>query len=368
VQAPVEIEDNGGEAGALITGDDALPCIAPAIAQSCALVGCHDSTTREHGMDLSSGSSIYAAWIDRTGFDHCRNTPRPRIVPGDPEASFVYQKITNALSCETELSNRMPPPPLDPLAEDAIEAVRAWILAGAERDCSENQGGNHGGGSGGVHAEDGGSDAGGAVQTGGAQHEGGGGGESGVASGSGGMSGTTDNGGQANGGEGGTGDPWDPFYCDASHPCPFGLVCAGNSCGETLWQCVSHFDPEDSGTAGGGGAPDVLAHPCPPETAQYCGCDGVTFEALRLCPDRPYVRAGACDDGYNCDAYDSSCEDAAPSCMTAEAPAVVDECFGDCVPTSSCRCDYDWECPDGNVCDVLEQRCGPMLVERGVQR
>ena len=49
--------------------------------------------------------------------------------------------------------------------------------------------------------------------------------------------------------------------------------------------------------------------------------------------------------------------------MTGEAPAVVDQCFTDCVATSACRCDYDWECPDGNVCDVLDQRCAAMQVE-----
>lgn len=308
----------------------ALECIAPFVAKRCAVAECHDSATREHAMDLSTGESIYDAWVNRNGLDHCENRLEPRVVPGNPDGSFVMRKLTGQLACAGSLSQPMPPPPELPLLPEQIEAVRIWIASGAPRECTATVGAGGGlgmdGGMGGT--------------AGGGQNGGGTGG-----SGSSGMTSTGD------GGEGGVDDYWS---CTASKSCESGLLCVGRSCGETTWNCASHgFMP---GVGGEGGEPAVAEHACPSETAFYCGCDGTTFEALRSCPDRPFQHPGACDDGFNCDPQDSVCDTPEPTCPEGQVPSVPDECFGECVPLSSCRCDYAWECPDGHVCGA-DQRC-----------
>jgi hypothetical protein len=55
---------------------------------------------------------------------------RKLIVPGDPEASFLYEKIASATPA---FGNRMPDK--NPaLAPGVVAAVREWILAGAKSD------------------------------------------------------------------------------------------------------------------------------------------------------------------------------------------------------------------------------------------
>jgi hypothetical protein len=78
----------------------------------------------------------------------------------------------------------------------------------------------------------------------------------------------------------------------------------------------------------------------------FCGCDGMTFESPQDCPDRPWDRAGACEDGFNCDPWRAECEDDPPTCAEGEVPSVVDGCWGDCVVAESCRCVYHWQCGD----------------------
>lgn len=55
------------------------------------------------------------------------------IVPGDPEASFLYQKITGTQDDPGRTGgDRMPPPPSrEPLSEEQIQLVFEWIEAGA---------------------------------------------------------------------------------------------------------------------------------------------------------------------------------------------------------------------------------------------
>jgi hypothetical protein len=350
-----------GEGGSAGESSAVLPCIAPLIAEKCATSGCHDAETREHGMDLSTGDSIYGSWVNHNGLSHCRNTLEPRVVPGDPEASYVYRKVTGDLECSGSLSQAMPPPPLDPLTTEEVALLAAWIRGGATKDCQLEGSAGTGESSAGASAQGGssageapisgagGASAGQPNEAGAAGRDDGSSGAGGVVQGAGGL-----------GGEGGQVEPpWDPWYCDSAHACPLGLICAGELCSEQPWQCVSHFS---TGEGGAGGGDDKLAHPCPEDTVDYCGCDGVTFTALRTCPDRPYAHPGACDDGYSCDVFDSRCELEAPSCEPGQAPLVEDDCFAGCAPIASCRCDYDWECPEGNTCHLEERRCEPEVL------
>ena len=53
-----------------------------------------------------------------------------RVVPFDPDASYLYEKISVARPTE---GDRMPASST-PLSAEKIEAVRAWIEAGAPDD------------------------------------------------------------------------------------------------------------------------------------------------------------------------------------------------------------------------------------------
>lgn len=314
-----------------------LACLTTFIPAKCATSGCHDDQSRAYGMDLSTGESILAAWVDRNGLDNCKNQLVPRVVPGEPDASFVYRKITSQLACVGDVSQAMPPPPASPLSAAEVEIVRAWIAAGAPRDCdaaSLAAGGASGGGasSGGTAPSVAGNDAGGAN-----------------GSGAGGTGGSD---------AGGTSDMDDLFKCTATKPCIEQLLChAVDGCSTEVWDCITHR-PVPTGVPESSLPPGYrFHHPCPTETMEYCGCDGVTFTASATCPDRPYERPGNCSDGYNCDARDSVCADAAPSCAAGEAPKVVDGCYAGCVVGTDCRCEFNWECPEGWQCDRTQWRC-----------
>jgi hypothetical protein len=116
--------DDGAEAGPRL-----MAAVAAAVIPSCATSGCHDAVTQEHGMDLSTEQSIHLAWVRIRGLDHCSNAARVRVVPGRPDQSYVFDKITMTPSCD--LGQRMPPPPKEMLSAVQIEAIRAWIAAGA---------------------------------------------------------------------------------------------------------------------------------------------------------------------------------------------------------------------------------------------
>ena len=110
-----------------------LQRVAAVVVPNCAVSGCHDAITKEHAMDLSTPEGIYAAWVNQRGLDHCKNTTLPRVVPGNPNGSYVMTKITATMKA-CELWDPMPPPPKQLLNMEQIETIRAWILAGARRD------------------------------------------------------------------------------------------------------------------------------------------------------------------------------------------------------------------------------------------
>jgi hypothetical protein len=193
-------------------------------------------------------------------------------------------------------SNRMPLPPRPALTGEQTAIIRAWIAAGAPSDATPGDAGEEDGGS--LDASD---DA-------------------------------------APDGEGSA--------CTAASPCGAGLSCSADACSDA-WQCVAHFD-------------ETVEHPCEPETMAYCGCDGMTFEASVTCPDRPFSHPGACGDGESCYAGAVRCSDPAPVCPEGQAPSVVDDCYGPCIPITSCRCFAHYQCPNGDVYTCLEDfRCGP---------
>jgi hypothetical protein len=139
------------------------------------------------------------------------------------------------------------------------------------------------------------------------------------------------------------------LYCTASEPCAKGLLCIGDGC-DLPWICTLH-------------GPEQGEHPCPDDYAPYCGCDGVTYMALRTCPDRPYDRYGACEDGVNCSPTKLKCPDAPePTCPAGQVPSVAAGKYGPCVPVERCQCEFVFECPhrEKYQCNATTFHCGPI--------
>lgn len=89
--------------------------IRPLLSGSCFQCHGNDESTRKAGLRLD---------VADPGPDHAE-----AIVPGDPEASAVLQRITSA-----EPADRMPPPDAgEALTEEEVALIRAWIAQGAPR-------------------------------------------------------------------------------------------------------------------------------------------------------------------------------------------------------------------------------------------
>jgi hypothetical protein len=117
----------GGVTGGPKLSTDVLPIVR----MRCAVAGCHDPIKKEHGMDLSTTATIYAAWVNRMTADHCKNNmPVVRVMPNKPESSFVVTLI-EAQPGRCAEQRRMPPVPLPVLAPAEVQTIREWVLAGA---------------------------------------------------------------------------------------------------------------------------------------------------------------------------------------------------------------------------------------------
>lgn len=81
-------------------------------------------------MPLVAGAS-YAALVNVAALETCGGK---RVVPGDPEHSYLYRKVVDQPPCDGE---RMPHPGMlansQPLPDPAIATIRTWIAGGAAR-------------------------------------------------------------------------------------------------------------------------------------------------------------------------------------------------------------------------------------------
>lgn len=92
----------------------------------CANDYCHGATT-SGGFSVSTKQGAYDSLVNAEGSANCGG--EIRVVPGDPDASLLVQKITDP-SC----GERMPKDSDDPLPAEDIARIRAWISAGAMND------------------------------------------------------------------------------------------------------------------------------------------------------------------------------------------------------------------------------------------
>ncbi len=99
--------------------------VQPIFTNSCALSGCHASSSPAGGMNLSEGSA-YANIVNTESQSY---SPFERVVPFKPDSSVVYNKIL--ANPELSVGSRMPLGS-DPLSEEQIAVVNFWIEQGAE--------------------------------------------------------------------------------------------------------------------------------------------------------------------------------------------------------------------------------------------
>jgi len=91
--------------------------VYPIIQSNCAMSGCHDANSKQVGVQL-------------TDYDHIVKTAG--VVAGDPAESELYEVITS-----TDPTEVMPPKP-GSLSSEQKNAIRLWILQGANNNSCRN--------------------------------------------------------------------------------------------------------------------------------------------------------------------------------------------------------------------------------------
>ena len=94
---------------------------------SCASFSCHSSTARKGNLDLSDAASSYAQLVQvPPDNETARAEGFRRVVPGQPDSSFLIIKLTNPGPGEGVLM----PKSNARLNPDLLQLIRDWIVAG----------------------------------------------------------------------------------------------------------------------------------------------------------------------------------------------------------------------------------------------
>ncbi|HOZ87277.1 MAG TPA: hypothetical protein PL029_05935 [Bacteroidia bacterium] len=94
--------------------------IKPIINSNCAMSGCHDATTRQDGVNLSTYEGILE-----------------QVRPGRPQDSDLIETIN-----DSDPNDRMPPLPRTALSQEQKDLLWKWVQQGADNIvCEENTGG-----------------------------------------------------------------------------------------------------------------------------------------------------------------------------------------------------------------------------------
>jgi len=123
---PTDVEEPGGdEPGGEEPGGEDTPVTFAFVQENvlnanCALSGCHADAEFPN---MSAGQA-YANLVNGAASEGVQ------IAPGDPDASYLYRKITGA---DGIFGARMPRGRA-PLSDELIQAVRQWIERGAPND------------------------------------------------------------------------------------------------------------------------------------------------------------------------------------------------------------------------------------------
>jgi hypothetical protein len=102
--------------------------VQPIFTQSCAKTNCHKGTQPDAGLDLSAGKAY--AEIVGVATAECSGD-RTRVIPGDPDESYLFDKVLGV-----DLCNKSSQMPINSpkLSEAKLAVLHAWICAGALDD------------------------------------------------------------------------------------------------------------------------------------------------------------------------------------------------------------------------------------------
>lgn len=110
-------------------GDETFTAARTAMLSNCAGMGCHGGAPFAGGLDLRAAS----AHKSLVNVAASGAPAKLRVKPGDPEGSFLFQKLTNTQ--DVDEGNPMPSS-LAWQEPDAarLDVLRCWILRGAPND------------------------------------------------------------------------------------------------------------------------------------------------------------------------------------------------------------------------------------------
>lgn len=95
---------------------------------------CHGGTSPKEGLALDTVDHLFETAVGKSSL---QKTNLKLISAGNPEQSYLLDKLLGrnlaAQSSTMSATTIMPQPPSEPLCAAKIEAVRAWIQAGAPR-------------------------------------------------------------------------------------------------------------------------------------------------------------------------------------------------------------------------------------------
>src|SRR5688572_15485020 len=120
VKSPTEPPSDSGTGTALAFSQIQSQIFTP----TCAKAGCHAATSAEAGLVLEAGQ----AYGNLVGRSSSQRSDFARVQPGDPERSYLILKLRGDPSI-TGLRMPQDGPPF--LTSEQIEAIAAWIRAGA---------------------------------------------------------------------------------------------------------------------------------------------------------------------------------------------------------------------------------------------
>lgn len=96
---------------------------ATVFSTSCAFSGCHSTSTKRAGLDLSEGNA-YASLV---GVNSTQNSSMKRVNPGNSDESYLIRKLAGDGTSQMPLNGT-------PLSQETLDKIRAWINDGAENN------------------------------------------------------------------------------------------------------------------------------------------------------------------------------------------------------------------------------------------
>jgi hypothetical protein len=99
--------------------------VQPILTQKCALAGCHAGSRPQQGMSLAAGATLQNV----VNVDSVEVSSLKRVKPGDPDNSFLFEKVSK--DNPRGGGDRMPATG-GPLTQAQIDKIRQWIEQGAK--------------------------------------------------------------------------------------------------------------------------------------------------------------------------------------------------------------------------------------------